>query len=176
MKTEPGEVVVSAERIAERVAGLAREIEAASPADGEPLVLVCVLRGSIVFTADLARALRIPVEIDTVAVRSYDGTASTGSVELVKDVSTPLRGRDVLVVEDVIDTGLTTAFLLDHLGQHRPRSLRLVALLDKQGRRVREVTVDFRGFVVGDAFVVGYGLDLDQRFRNLPDVHAIDAG
>jgi hypoxanthine phosphoribosyltransferase len=169
-----GEVVLDAAQIAGRVAGLAAEIDAAYPALAQPLVLVCVLKGSVFFTVDLARALRIPVVMDFIAVRSYQGTRSGGTVELVKDIGMPLQGRDVLLVEDIIDTGLTTAFLLDHVGHHRPRSLRLVALLDKRAQRRREVRVDFTGFRIPDRFVVGYGLDVDERWRNLPDVRTLE--
>jgi len=169
-----GEILLDSARIAERVRGLAAEIEQAYAGIARPLVLVCVLKGSVFFTADLARALAVPVVLDFIAVRSYSGTGSTGTVELVKDIGLPLQDRDVLLVEDIIDTGLTTSFLLDHIGHHRPRSLRLVALLDKQARRQREVHVDFTGFRIPDRFVVGYGLDVDERWRNLPDVRTLD--
>jgi hypoxanthine phosphoribosyltransferase len=169
-----GAVLISADAIAARVAELAAAIDTAYAEAAQPPVLVCVLTGSLLFTADLARALRLPVEIETVAARSYGGTESRGTVQLLKDVSRPLLGRDVLIVEDIIDTGETTAFLRDHLAQHRPASLRLVALLDKRARRRRGVRIDFRGFVVRDRFVVGYGLDLDERWRELPDVHLLD--
>jgi hypoxanthine phosphoribosyltransferase len=169
-----GEVLLDRGQIARRVAGLAGEIDAAYPDLVQPLVLVCVLKGSMFFTADLARAVRIPVVIDFIAVRSYAGTRSAGTVELVKDIGMPLQDRDVLLVEDIIDTGLTTSFLLDHVAHHRPRSLRLVALLDKQAPRLRQVQVDFTGFRIPDRFVVGYGLDVDERWRNLPDVHVLE--
>lgn len=172
----PGPIVVSAAAIAARVAELAAAIDDHYRDLDRPLVLVCVLKGSLFFTADLARALRSPVEIETIAVRSYDDDGEpTGTVELVKDVGVSLHRRDVLVVEDVIDTGMTTAFVLDHLARHRPRSLRLVALLDKSGRRRRAVRIDFRGFSIGSDFVVGYGLDLGGRWRNLPDVHRLES-
>jgi hypoxanthine phosphoribosyltransferase len=173
----PGRVLLGAATIAERVAALAMEIDAVYAQATEPLVLICVLKGSLFFTADLARALRVPVEIDTIAVRSYgSGRESLGTVELVKDVGVPLGDRDVLLVEDIIDTGLTTSFLFGHLARHQPRSLRLVALLDKQARRRRDVAIDFRGFAIPDTFVVGYGLDLDERWRELADVHVLDEG
>ena len=168
-----GSPLLDAARIAARVAELGGEIAEAYGSIDRPLVLVCVLKGSLFFTADLARALPIDVEIDFIAVRSYQGTESAGTVELVKDVGINLRGRDVLVVEDIIDTGLTTSFLLDHLAAHRPRTLRLVALLDKEAPRRRQVRVDFTGFRIPDRFVVGYGLDVDERWRNLPDVHTM---
>lgn len=173
---DEGEVLLDRHRIAERVDTLAAEIAAAYAGLARPLVLICVLKGSVFFTADLARALPIAVEMDFIAVRSYQGTRSAGTVELVKDIGMPLQDRDVLLVEDIIDTGLTTAFLLDHVAHHRPRSLRLVALLDKQAPRQREVRVDFTGFRIPNRFVVGYGLDVDERWRNLPDVHVMSTG
>jgi len=169
-----GEVLLDAAAIADRVRGLAAEIDAAYGSLMRPLVLVCVLKGSVFFTADLARALTIPVVIDFIACRSYQGTRSAGTVELVKDIGMPLQDRDVLLVEDIIDTGLTTAFLLDHIGHHRPRSLRLVSLLEKDARRQREVHVDFTGFRIPDRFVVGYGLDVDERWRNLSEVRTLE--
>ena len=172
--SRPGDVVVSAARIADRVSGLASEITEQYHGIERPLVLICVLKGSVFFTSDLARALTLPVVMDFIAVRSYAGTQSGGTVELVKDVGMSLQGRDVLLVEDIIDTGLTTSFLLDHLSHHRPRSLRLVALLDKRAHRLREVHVDFTGFVIPDRFVVGYGLDVDELHRGLPDVRVLD--
>jgi hypoxanthine phosphoribosyltransferase len=170
-----GEVVVGRDSIRQRVSELAAEIDAAYAGCERPLVLICVLKGSMVFTADLARAVSVPLEMEFVACRSYgNATRSSGTVELVKDVSMPLRDRDVLMVEDIIDSGLTTSFLRDHVEAHRPRSLRLAALLVKRRERLREVSVDFSGFHIDDRFVVGYGLDLDERYRNLPDVHAVE--
>jgi len=173
----PGRELVAPDAIAARIVQLAGEIDSVYAGVGEPVVLICVLKGSLFFTADLARELTIPVEIDAIAVRSYGaGVESSGTVQLLKDVGMPLAGRHVLLVEDVIDTGLTTSFLYDHVARHRPASLRLVSLLDKPGRRLRQVRIDFRGFVLPDGFVVGYGLDLDERFRNLRGVHALDEG
>lgn len=170
----PGRMIVDPAAIARRIAELAAEIDAVYAGIAHPVVLLCVLKGSLFFTADLARALRTPVEIDAIAVRSYGATESSGTVQLLKDVGMPLAGRHVLLVEDVIDTGLTTAFLHEHVARHRPASLRLVSLLDKPGRRRCEVRIDFRGFVLPDDFVVGYGLDLDERYRNLPGVHILE--
>lgn len=169
-----GETLVAAEAIQQRIIELARQIDAAYPNTARPLVLVCVLKGSLIFTADLARALRVPVELDCVAVRSYSGsTVTTGQVEMVKDIGMSLRDRDVLIVEDIVDTGRTIAFLREHLEHHGPRSLRLVTLLDKVSRRVRQVSVDWAGFQIPDRFVVGYGLDHVEQHRNLPDVHVL---
>ena len=170
-----GGILIEDTAIQRRVEELAAEIDAAYPVLEQPLVLICVLKGSILFTADLARALTIPVELEFVACRSYgDATTSSGTVELVKDVSMTLRDRDVLMVEDIIDTGLTTSFLRKHLATHHPRSLRLVSLLDKRSHRMREVQIDFRGFDIPDHFVVGYGLDVAQRLRNLRDIHVVE--
>jgi hypoxanthine phosphoribosyltransferase len=192
LKPAPGSVLISSEAIQRRIAELALEIDKAyapteRPAelaleiDGgnsaaeQPLVLIIVLKGSILFGADLSRALTIPLQYEFVACRSYGDAATTsGTVELVKDVSMTLVDRDVLMVEDIVDTGLTTSFLYRHLASHRPRSLRLVALLDKRGRRQKEVRVDFRGFDIPDTFVVGYGLDLAESYRNLHDIHLVD--
>ena len=170
-----GGVLIECDAIQRRVEELAAEIDAAYTSLEQPLVLICVLKGSILFTADLARALTVPVELEFVACRSYgDATTSSGSVELVKDVSMTLQDRDVLMVEDIIDTGMTTAFLRKHLATHHPRSLRLVSLLDKRSRRIRDVEINFRGFDIPDHFVVGYGLDVAQRLRNLRDIHVVE--
>jgi hypoxanthine phosphoribosyltransferase len=171
----PGTILLEAATIADRVAALAAEVDRTYADATRPVVLVCVLKGSLIFTADLARALTVPVEIDTIAARSYTaGRQSSGSVELVKDVGGALRDRDVLVVEDIIDTGMTTSVICDRLRAHRPRSLRLITLLDKPARRACQVSIDFCGFTIGDTFVVGYGLDLDERWRELPDVRTLD--
>jgi hypoxanthine phosphoribosyltransferase len=169
-----GETLITAEEIRRRIAALGVEIDAHYSGAERPLVLVCVLKGSLIFTADLARALTVDVEMDCVAVRSYgDDTVSSGRVGLVHDVSTALGGRDVLLVEDIVDTGGTTNFLLERMAAEAPRSLRLVALFDKVSRRRRPVRVDWRGFEIADHFVVGYGLDHAGRYRNLPDLHVL---
>jgi len=170
-----GEILLDATTIARRVAELGVEISARYADAEQPLVMVCVLKGSLFFTADLGRAMTIPVEFDCIGVRSYgSATVSSGTVELVKDLQTDVTGRDVLLVEDIIDTGSTTAFLIDHVSRHRPRSLRLVSLLNKPERRSREVVVDFKGFDIPDRFVVGYGLDHAERYRNLRDVRLVE--
>jgi hypoxanthine phosphoribosyltransferase len=168
-------VLISGDDIQRRVGELATEIDATYQGGDRPLVLLCVLKGSVLFTSDLSRRLTIPVEYEFIAVRSYgDNTQSSGSVELVKDVGMPLRDRDVLMVEDIIDTGLTTHFLFEHIERHGPRSLRLVALLNKAERRRQEVPIAFIGFDIPDRFVVGYGLDLAERYRNLPDIRLLE--
>ncbi len=169
-----GTVLIDRSAISSRISAMAQEIDAAYASTDAPLILLSVLKGSILFLADLARSLTIPVELEFIAVRSYEGTQSTGSVELVKDVSMPLRGRDVLMVEDIVDTGTTIAFLHEHIRRHAPRSVRLASLLNKESRREKSVTVDYIGFDIPDRFVIGYGLDYDGIYRNLPDIRVLD--
>ena len=170
-----GETLVDAASIERRVAELAAEIDEHYRGTDNPVVLLCVLKGALVFTADLARQLSIPVEIDFVAVRSYGaGTESSGRLELSASAAGQLHGRDVLIVEDIVDSGRTAALLHSHLTELGARSVRLVALLDKTARRARPVHVDWRGFDIPDRFVVGYGLDHDERYRNLADVRVLD--
>ncbi len=172
-----GEVLVDSEAIRVRVAELAAEIDTHYGAAERPLVLLCVLKGALIFTADLVRQLRSAVEIDCIALSSYGArTQGPGKIALVKGVTTDLAGRDVLIVEDIVDTGHTVAFLQRHLAGLGARSVRLVSLLDKTSRRVREVPIDWGGFVIPDRFVVGYGLDHDERYRNLADVRVLDIG
>lgn len=172
---QPGAVVVPGAAISARIIELAKDIKESCRPDQLPLVLIGVLKGSAFFTTDLGRVLTIPVEFDFVSVRSYGrSTESSGVVELVKDVSNPIAGRHVLMVEDIIDTGLTTDFLYTHIARHGPASLRLVTLLNKPARRQREVRIDFCGFDIPDQFVVGYGLDYAEQWRNLPDVRVLE--
>jgi hypoxanthine phosphoribosyltransferase len=164
--------LISAERIATRV----RELAAAIRADvgtGE-ITLLCILKGSFVFTADLARALEGPVNIEFLGVASYGNrTKSSGAVQITHDLTAPVEGHDVVLVEDIVDTGLTLAYLMRLLAARHPRSLRIAALLEKPSGR-SPVKADYVGFEVGDEFVVGYGLDWAQRHRNLPYIGAID--
>jgi hypoxanthine phosphoribosyltransferase len=142
---------------------------------GKNPVLVGVLRGSFVFMADLLREITIPVEVDFIAVASYNGgTRSSGVVRLNQDLSTNIQGRHVILVEDIVDSGLTLSYLIKNLKTRRPRSLAVCTLLDKKERRRAEVPVKYRGFVIPDKFVVGYGLDHNQRYRNLPYVSWIE--
>jgi hypoxanthine phosphoribosyltransferase len=170
-----GETLVDAASIRARIAEVAGEIDAHYAAAELPLVLLCVLKGAMIFTADLARNLSIPVEIDFITVRSYGAsTSSAGEVELVNGMTTQLHGRDVLIVEDIVDTGRTAAFLKQHLAELGATSVRLIAMLDKTSRRARQVRVEWSGFHIPDRFVVGYGLDHGERYRNLADVRALD--
>lgn len=164
---EVGEVLVEADRIRQRVAELGEEIT--RDLAGRTPLLIGVLKGSVVFVADLMRAIAGPVEIDFMAVSSYgDDTQSSGVVRIVKDLDSPIAGRDVILVEDIIDSGLTMAYLVDYLSGKGPASLRTCSLLVREGRTAPGVTVDYIGFELPPAFVVGYGLDVGQRYRNLP--------
>ena len=164
------EVLVTEEqlraKVAELGARLSREYE------GRPLVLVSVLKGSLPFMADLMRAMSIPLQIDLMEVSSYGGNAteSSGLVRILKDLSASIEGKDVLIVEDIIDTGLTLNYLLRYLRGKNPRSLRICALLDKPARRLVDIPIDHVGFTIPDRFVVGYGLDYGEIYRNLPFV------
>ncbi len=162
------EVLFSAEQITERVKEMGAQIS--RDYQGKDLVLVGVLKGSCVFLADLMRAIDLPLSIDFMSVSSYkDGTVSSGDVEIIKDLSNPIRDKDVLVVEDIIDTGLTLSRLLDILGSRGARSITLASFLDKPEPRIKkELKIEYTGFVVPNHFVVGYGLDAAGRYRNLP--------
>jgi hypoxanthine phosphoribosyltransferase len=128
-----------------------------------------VLKGSIIFLADLIRAMPTPLSLDLMEVSSYGAsTESSGQVRILKDLSNPIEGRDVIVVEDIIDTGLTLNYLLKYLHDKGPASMRICCLLDKPARRLAEIPIDYRGFTIPDRFVIGYGLDYDERYRNLP--------
>lgn len=162
-------VLIPAQTIAARVAELGRTIDKEIP-EG-PLVVVGVLRGAFVFMADLVRAIPRDVRCDFLGVRSYgDATETSGVVEITSDLSSPIVGKHVLLVEDIADTGLTIRYLQEILLARSPASLRLCALLSKPSRRRTEIALDYVGFEIDDAFVVGYGLDAGQRYRNLPFV------
>jgi hypoxanthine phosphoribosyltransferase len=161
------------EAIAHRVAALGAAIR--RDYAERSLVLLCVLKGSFVFTADLARAIDLPLRIEFLGLQSYgDGTRSTGAVQITQDLTRPIAGEDVLVVEDIVDTGLTLSYLLDLLQARAPRSVRVCALLHKPARTQRQVDIAYLGFTIADEFVVGYGLDWAQRYRNLPGIGVIE--
>ncbi len=160
-------VLISQQELEARIEKMAEQIN--RDYEGESVHLICILKGSIFFTCELAKHLDIPVTMDFMAVSSYGSqTKSSGVVRLIKDLDEPIEGRNVIVIEDIIDSGRTLAYLLDNLSGRAPKTLRLAALLDKPDRRVTDVGVDYTGFVIPDEFVVGFGLDYDQRYRNLP--------
>jgi hypoxanthine phosphoribosyltransferase len=167
------ETLISAQTIADRVRDLGGEI--ARDYAGRSPVLVCVLKGSFVFAADLARAIDLPLRVDFLGVRSYgEGTESSGVVQITQDLRHPIDHRDVLLVEDIIDTGLTIAHLVDLLRTRGPSTVRVCALLHKPSRSRVSVPIDYLGFTVEDRFVVGYGLDFDERYRNLPYIGVLE--
>ncbi len=158
---------LSAEQIAERVKALGAEIH--RDYEDKRLVVVIVLKGSFVFAADLIRAVDTHnLRVDFLGVRSYDGTESSGVVQIVNDLSRPIEHEDVLLVEDIVDTGLTISYLLDLLQTRKPRSLKVCALLHKPARAKIAVPIDYLGFTIEDRFVIGYGLDFAEKYRNLP--------
>ena len=161
------EPLFTAEQIQTRVAEMGAEI-ARDYRDTVPL-LICVLKGALLFAGDLMRATDLRLGLEFMAISSYGAsTRSSGEVKIVKDLDVPVEGRDILVVEDIVDTGLTLSYLLANLRSRGARSVKLAALLDKWERREREVRIDYLGFKIPDAFVVGYGLDFAERYRNLP--------
>ena len=165
-------VMISEEQVEQLISQMAAQIS--EDYRGKEVHLVCILKGSIFFTCELAKRLDIPVTIDFMSVSSYGaGTSSSGVVRLVKDLDEPLEGRHVIVIEDIVDSGRTLSYLLGNLQRRSPASLRLCTLLDKPDRRVTDVKVDYTGFEIPDEFVVGFGLDLDQRYRNLPYIGKI---
>lgn len=171
--TEKISVLISEEDVDKRIAELGKKIS--EDYAGRTVHLICVLKGSIFFTCELAKRITVPVTLDFMSCSSYgDGTSSSGVVKIVKDLDETIEGKDVIVIEDIIDSGRTLSHLLAVLKTRRPASLSLCTLLDKPDRRVVDVDVDYVGFNIPDEFVVGYGLDYAQRYRNLPYVGVIE--
>jgi len=167
-------ILYSRTDIAREVARLGRQITS-DYGDGE-IVLVGVLKGAFLFIADLARAIEQPTIIDFVRLASYgSGTQTSGIVEFRKELEVSIRGRDVIIVEDIVDSGLTLSTLYAKLQMQEPRSLRICTLIDKRARREAPIEADYVGFTLDDGFIVGYGLDHDEHYRNLPDIHLMDA-
>lgn len=163
------EILFSEETIQQKIQelgdALSRDYEGRNP------LVICVLKGAFIFMADLVKRITVPLEIDFMAVSSYgQSTKSSGVVKIIKDLDVPVEGRDVIIVEDIIDSGLTLSYLIDVLERRNARSICVVALFDKPGRRTVELEPDYKGFTIPDAFVVGYGLDYAEKYRNLPFV------
>lgn len=164
---------LSEEKIANRIAEMGAEISEVY--GDETVCLICILKGSVFFTVDLAKRITSPVELEFMCVSSYgSGTKSSGVVKITKDLDVNIEGKNVLLVEDIIDSGRTLSYLLENLKTRNPKSLRLCTLLDKPDRRVVDVDVDYVGFTIPDEFVVGYGLDYDQKYRNLPYIGYVE--
>lgn len=172
MSSQPKILLTRAE-INKAVARLAAEVR--RDYRGKQPLCIGILKGSFVFMADFIRQLELPVEVDFVRLSSYGaGKQTSGNITVVQGLKTKIKGRDVLVLEDIVDTGLTVSFLLDYLRKKVPASLRLCALTDKPSRRQVPVTIDYLGFTVPDKFIVGYGIDWNEKFRYLPDICFID--
>jgi hypoxanthine phosphoribosyltransferase len=168
------EILVDETTLQARIRDLAEQISC--DYKGKDLLLICILRGGIVFLVDLMRNITVPLQVDFMAVSSYGSGSreSGGSVRLTLDLKTDIRGKDVLLVEDIVDSGNTISYVLEFLQTRQPHSLKVCTLLDKEARREAPVTIDYRGFKIPDKFVFGYGLDLDEYYRNLPFVAVVD--
>ena len=172
MKDDIEEVLFSEKELQGAVKKLGKRISA--DYEGKNLMLVAVLKGSVIFMADLMRAITIPISIDFMSVSSYGGgVKSTGIVKIIKDLDNDISGYDVLIVEDILDSGLTLSYLTNVLRQRKVNSIKIATLLDKQERRQVDIKPDYACFVVPDKFVVGYGLDYDQKYRNLPYIGVV---
>ena len=167
-------VLLSEEEVAKRIKEMGDVIS--SDYEGRPLHLICILKGGVFFTCELAKRISLPLTLDFMSVSSYGaGTVSSGIVKIVKDLDEPIEGKDVLIVEDIIDSGNTLSYLIEVLKQRNPRSIELCTLLDKPERRVKkQVQVKYTCFTIPDEFVVGYGLDYDQKYRNLPYIGVVE--
>ena len=167
-------VLLDEETVEKRICEVAAQIS--EEYKGKEIHMICVLKGGVFFMCELAKRITVPVTLDFMSVSSYgDDTKSSGVVKIVKDLDQPLDGKDVLIVEDIIDSGRTLAYLIEVLKQRGPKDIRLCTLLDKPERRVKkQVTVDYTCFTIPDEFVVGYGLDYDQRYRNLPYIGVVE--
>ncbi|MEA4986797.1 MAG: hypoxanthine phosphoribosyltransferase [Anaerovorax sp.] len=163
---EFGEILISEEQLRERTKELGKQIT--EDYKGESILAVCILKGAVLFMTDLIREIDLDVMIDFMSVSSYGAsTKSSGVVRILKDLDTAIEGKNVLIVEDIVDSGLTLKYLKDYLLGRKPKSLKICTLLDKPARRTADVTADYFGFEVGDQFIVGYGLDYNQKYRNL---------
>lgn len=166
-------VMISEEDVDEKIRILGEQIS--NDYAGKSVHLVCILKGSIFFTCELAKRITVPVTMDFISCSSYgDSTSSSGVVKLVKDLDESIEGKDIIVIEDIIDTGRTLSYLLELLKTRKPASIALCTLLDKSDRRTHQVDVDYTGFQIPDEFVVGYGLDYAQKYRNLPYIGVIE--
>lgn len=168
-----GKPLITQREIEKRVKELGTKITA--DYEGRQLVMICILKGAYLFFADLVRNIHIPISVDFMMVSSYGaGTVSTGAVKIISDLSSEIKGKDVLLVEDIVDSGLTISYLYETLKAKRPRSMKLCVLLDKVERRKYEVPIDYIGFTVPNKYVIGYGLDYQDKYRNLPYIAVLD--
>jgi len=169
---ETKKILIDELTLQERIQQLADEIT--EDYQGKKLTLICILKGSIYFFTDLSRRIKLDTELEFIRVSSYNGENSTGEITLKLDLDNPITGKDVIVIEDIIDTGRTLSYLLKYLSKQNPNSLKLCTLLDKPERReVKDIKVDYTGFTIPNRFVIGYGLDLDEQYRNIPEIDCI---
>ena len=165
--------LISEEKIENRIREMAAQIE--KDYTGEEVLFICTLRGAAFFACELAKRTKLPINIDFIAVKSYGmSSESSGNIKLLKDLDEDIADRHVLVIEDIVDTGRTLSYLMENLKKRNPKSLKLCALLDKPARRVKPIEADYVGFTIEDLFVVGYGLDYAQKYRNLPFVGVVE--
>ena len=173
--SESVRVLIEEEKLNERIAELGAKIS--SDYEGEEVCLICILKGSVFFTCELAKRITIPVTLDFMSVSSYgESTVSSGVIQVKKDLDGSIENKNIIVIEDIIDTGRTLKYLLEELRKRGPKSLKLCTMLDKPDRRVVDVSTDYTGFEIPDEFVVGYGLDYAQRYRNLPYIGILELG
>ncbi len=159
-------VLINKARLENRIEEMAKQIE--KDYEGKDIVFIGILKGSVMFMAELAKNIKSNVELDFMDVSSYEGTESSGDVRINSDIRNSIKGKDVIIVEDIIDTGRTLTYLIEYLKQKQPNSLKIATMLSKPSRRIMELNVDYIGFSINDEFVVGYGLDYNEKYRNLP--------
>ena len=169
---EKFKVLFSKEELEKRITEMAKEID--KDYVEKEIVVICVLKGAIFFTVDLLKNMETDTTIEFVRISSYVGTESTGTINLNIGLDTDITGKDVLIVEDIIDTGNSLKFLKDYLGERKPKSLKIAVLLDKKEKRKAQIDVDYTGYVIPNKFVVGYGFDIDQKYRNLPYIGYVE--
>lgn len=167
MNDDVKKILISEDEIQDKVKELAAQIS--KDYEGKHLFMLCILKGAIMFYSDLARHITVPLAMDFMAVSSYGaGTKTSGEVRIIKDLSVPAEGLDILIIEDILDSGNTLNYLVNILKDRKPASLKICTLLDKPDRREKPIDVDYRGFIIPDEFVIGYGLDFAEKYRNLP--------
>lgn len=164
--------LISEEELQKRVEEMAKQIS--KDYEGKDITFICILKGSVFFTVDLAKNIPSNVKLEFIRVSSYHGTESTGKIELKLDLKEDIEGKDIIIIEDIVDTGRTLSYLKEHLKTKKPKSLKICTLLDKKERRVCEIEPEYVGFNIPDKFVLGYGLDVDELYRNLPYIGYID--
>lgn len=166
------EVLINEAKLQKRIEELAKKID--KDYEGKEIVLLGILKGSVPFLWELAKRIKNDMQLEFIEVSSYEGTESTGEIKLSKDIASSIEGKDVIIVEDIIDTGRTLTYLKQHILEKKPNSLKIATLLSKPSRRIMELEVDYIGFQIEDKFVVGFGLDYDQKYRNLPYIGCIE--